>query len=77
MLAKLGEETVVGMIGAWKKAGEPTDMEIWALFIEDKPEDLLKTWKKGDGGLYSSTFPPKLVSTPNILLVKNTISDYS
>jgi len=43
MLAKLGVETVIDVIGAWKKAGEPTDEEIRALFIEDKPEALLKT----------------------------------
>lgn len=43
MLAELGVETVIDMIGAWKKAGEPTDEEIRALFIEDKPEDLFKT----------------------------------
>lgn len=43
MLAKLGVETVIDMIGAWKQAGEPTDETIRALFKEDKPEELLKT----------------------------------
>lgn len=33
--------------GAWKRAGEPTDEEIRAIFIEDKPEDLLNTLNKG------------------------------
>jgi len=42
MLAKLGAETVIDEIGAWKWTAEPTDEEIRALFIEDKPEDRLK-----------------------------------
>ncbi|MDD2901825.1 MAG: hypothetical protein PHU44_05270 [Syntrophales bacterium] len=49
MLAKLGLEMVIGVIGALKRAGEPTDEEIRALFIEEKPEDLLKTRKQGHG----------------------------
>jgi len=49
MLAKLGVKTVIEVMGAWKKAGEPTDEEIRALFIEDKPKNLLKTWKKRHG----------------------------
>jgi hypothetical protein len=43
MLTKLGVETVIDVIGAWKRAGEPSDEEIRALFfIEDKPKGLLK-----------------------------------
>jgi len=34
----------IDVIGAWKRAGEPTDEEIRTLFIEDKPEDLLKIY---------------------------------
>jgi len=45
MVAKLGVETVIGVIEALKRAGEPTDEEIYALFIKDKPEDLLNNFK--------------------------------
>lgn len=38
-LAKLGVETVVEIIAAWKKSGMPTDEEIRALIIDKTPEE--------------------------------------
>lgn len=38
MLAKLGVETVLDVIQAWKKSGEPTTEEIRALKIDKAPE---------------------------------------
>jgi hypothetical protein len=39
MLAKLGVETVLDVIQAWRKSGEPTAEQIRALRIEKLPED--------------------------------------
>jgi hypothetical protein len=38
-LAKLGIDTVLGVLAAWKESGEPTPDQIRAAFIDKKPED--------------------------------------
>lgn len=42
MLAKLGIDTAINLIDAWKKSGEPTPEEIRQAFIDKKPEDYFK-----------------------------------
>lgn len=39
MLAKLGIDTAVQLIAAWKDSGQPTEDEIRAAFITKRPED--------------------------------------
>jgi hypothetical protein len=41
-LAKLGIDTVVGVVAAWKESGEPTPEQIREAFITKKPEDYFK-----------------------------------
>jgi len=39
MLAKLGVETVLDVIGSWKRSGMPSDDDIKGLYIEKEPEE--------------------------------------
>ena len=39
MLAKLGVETVLDVIGSWKRSGMPSDEDIKALYINKEPEE--------------------------------------
>ncbi len=39
MLAKLGVETVLDLLGSWKRSGMPSDEDIKALYITKEPED--------------------------------------
>lgn len=42
LLAKHGIETVMGIIDAWKKAGEPSEAEIREAMITKQPGDYFK-----------------------------------
>jgi hypothetical protein len=39
MLAKLGVETVLDVIGSWKRSGMLSDEDIKALYINKEPEE--------------------------------------
>jgi hypothetical protein len=41
-MAKLGIDTVLGIVAAYKESGEPTADQIRAAFIDKKPEDYFK-----------------------------------
>jgi len=41
-MAKLGIDTVLGIVAAWKESGEPTPDQIREAFIAKKPEDYFK-----------------------------------
>ena len=43
MLAKLGIDTVVGLVKSWQASGEPTEEQIREAFLTLRPEDYLKT----------------------------------
>jgi len=38
-MAKLGIDTVLGIVAAYKDSGEPTPAQIRAAFIDKKPEE--------------------------------------